>query len=113
MVWVQSSGRALDVRNDWRGPRIPLLELLGIVGDRLRDVGRPEWELESESGLAAVFIRSVVGWENWGWGAMSGAARQAEGFGTRVLGSDCAVHTDLASGDAQLAITEDVGLGHC
>jgi hypothetical protein len=44
---------------------------------------------------------------------MSGTARQAEGFGTRVLGGHCAVHTNLPSGDAQFAITEDVGLGHC
>ena len=56
VVWVQSSGRALNIWNDWRGLRLPLLELVGIIGDRLRDVGRPEGELNSESGLAAFFI---------------------------------------------------------
>ena len=110
MIWVQSSGRALDVGDDWGGPGFELLELLGIVGNRLGDVRHPDGKLQSESRLAAVFIRSVVCRKNRRRRAIDGATGKAKGFGGRLFGGNCAMHTDLTSSNTLLAVTEDVCL---
>lgn len=44
---------------------------------------------------------------------MGGAVRRAVLFAGRVFGNNRTVHANLATGDAKLAVTEDVGLYSC
>lgn len=62
VVWMQGCGRSLDFRNNGRTPRLPFLELLGVIGDRFRDMRYPNRELQAKPRLSSVFIRGVEGW---------------------------------------------------
>jgi hypothetical protein len=102
----------LDIWHNWRASRFPLLKLLWVIRNWLRNMRQPDRKLQAKSRLSSLLASAVVCREHRGC-CTTGAAGQTESLGAWFCGDCCTVTSDLATSDSLLGVTEYEGLDNC